>query len=158
MTLVQVVVSGLLLGAVYALFAVYIAKNFFPGGNETIELVKALLAFGLGFLIRPLGAILIGIYADKAGRKAALFLTIMIMAAGTLLIAIAPTYAAIGIGASIIGVAVGFGAQSLVKDFISGVFMLIEDQYGVGDVTDLGDATGTVESVGLRVTRLRECV
>lgn len=88
--------------AVYALFAVYIAKNFFPGGNETIELVKAFLAFGLGFLIRPLGAILIGIYADKAGRKAALFLTIMIMAAGTLLIAIAPTYAAIGIGAPLI--------------------------------------------------------
>lgn len=87
---------------VYALFAVYIAKNFFPGGDDTVELIKSFLAFGLGFLIRPLGAVVLGIYADKAGRKAALFLTIMIMAAGTLLIAIAPTYAAIGIGAPLI--------------------------------------------------------
>ncbi len=87
---------------IYALFAVYIAKNFFPGGDETVELIKSFLAFGLGFLIRPLGAVLLGIYSDKAGRKAALFLTIMIMAAGTLLIAIAPTYAAIGIGAPMI--------------------------------------------------------
>ena len=59
-------------------------------------------------------------------------------------------------GAGIIGVAVGFGAQSLVRDLLTGVFMLIEDQYGVGDVVDLGDAIGTVESVGLRTTRLRD--
>ena len=64
--------------------------------------------------------------------------------------------AAIGIGASIIGVAVGFGAQSLVKDFISGVFMIVEDQYGVGDVIDTGVASGTVEGVSLRTTRLRD--
>ena len=59
-------------------------------------------------------------------------------------------------GAGIVGVALGFGAQSLVKDFLSGIFMLIEDQYGVGDVIDVGDATGTVESVSLRTTRLRD--
>ena len=59
-------------------------------------------------------------------------------------------------GAGIIGVAVGFGAQSIVRDLLTGVFMLIEDQYGVGDVVDLGDAVGTVESVGLRTTRLRD--
>ena len=58
--------------------------------------------------------------------------------------------------AGIIGVALGFGAQTLVKDFISGIFMILEDQYGVGDVVDLGEATGTVEGVGLRVTRLRD--
>lgn len=58
--------------------------------------------------------------------------------------------------AGIVGVAVGFGAQSLVKDFLSGLFMLLEDQYGVGDVVDVGPATGTVEAVGLRVTRLRD--
>lgn len=58
--------------------------------------------------------------------------------------------------AGIVGLAVGFGAQSLVKDIISGIFMLIEDQYGVGDVVDLGIASGTVEEVGLRVTRLRD--
>lgn len=58
--------------------------------------------------------------------------------------------------AGVVGVAVGFGAQSLVKDFLSGLFMLLEDQYGVGDVVDVGPATGTVEAVGLRVTRLRD--
>jgi len=58
--------------------------------------------------------------------------------------------------AGIAGVALGFGAQSLVKDFLSGVFMLVEDQYGVGDVVDLGPASGTVEVVGLRTTRIRD--
>jgi small conductance mechanosensitive channel len=58
--------------------------------------------------------------------------------------------------ASIIGVAVAFGAQNLVKDFLSGMFMLLEDQYGVGDVIDVGIATGTVEAVTLRTTRLRD--
>lgn len=59
-------------------------------------------------------------------------------------------------GAGVAGVALGFGAQSLVRDFLSGIFLLIEDQYGVGDVVDLGEATGTVEQVTLRVTRLRD--
>ena len=58
--------------------------------------------------------------------------------------------------AGIVGVAVGFGAQALVRDVISGIFMLAEDQYGVGDVVDLGDASGVVEAVGLRVTRVRD--
>ncbi len=58
--------------------------------------------------------------------------------------------------AGIVGVALGFGAQSLVTDFLSGIFMIVEDQYGVGDVVDLGEAIGTVEAVGLRVTRLRD--
>ncbi|MGH9157277.1 MAG: mechanosensitive ion channel family protein [Acidimicrobiales bacterium] len=58
-------------------------------------------------------------------------------------------------GAGIAGIAVGFGAQSLVKDFLSGLFILLEDQYGVGDVINLGDASGTVEDVSLRVTRIR---
>ncbi len=58
--------------------------------------------------------------------------------------------------ASIIGVALGFGAQTLVKDFLSGIFMILEDQYGVGDYIDMEKASGTVEAVGLRVTRLRD--
>ena len=58
--------------------------------------------------------------------------------------------------AGIIGIALGFGAQSLVSDFLSGIFMIFEDQYGVGDVVDLGEASGTVEAVSLRVTRLRD--
>lgn len=59
-------------------------------------------------------------------------------------------------GAGIVGVAVGFGAQTLVRDFLSGVFMLIEDQFGVGDSIDAGEATGVVEGVSLRTTRLRD--
>lgn len=59
-------------------------------------------------------------------------------------------------GAGIVGVAVGFGAQSLVKDFLSGVFMLLEDQYGVGDVVDLGEMVGVVEEVQLRTTQIRD--
>jgi small conductance mechanosensitive channel len=65
---------------------------------------------------------------------------------------IAPLLASAGI----LGVALGFGAQSLVKDFLSGIFMIFEDQYGVGDIVNLGEASGTVEAVGLRVTRLRD--
>lgn len=58
-------------------------------------------------------------------------------------------------GAGIVGIALGFGAQALVSDFLSGVFMLLEDQYGVGDIIDLDGTEGTVEDVQLRVTRLR---
>jgi small conductance mechanosensitive channel len=58
--------------------------------------------------------------------------------------------------AGILGVALGFGSQALVKDFLSGIFMIAEDQYGVGDVVDVGEATGSVEAVGLRITRLRD--
>jgi moderate conductance mechanosensitive channel len=57
--------------------------------------------------------------------------------------------------ASIIGVALGFGAQTLVKDFLAGIFMIFEDQYAVGDLVDMEKATGVVEAVGLRVTQLR---
>jgi moderate conductance mechanosensitive channel len=59
-------------------------------------------------------------------------------------------------GAGIVGVALGFGAQSLVKDLLAGLFMLMEDQYGVGDVVDVGEASGVVEAVGLRITTLRD--
>ena len=58
-------------------------------------------------------------------------------------------------GASIVGVAVGFGAQSLVKDFFSGFFILVEDQYAVGDIVTIAEVTGTVEEINLRVTRIR---
>jgi small-conductance mechanosensitive channel len=63
--------------------------------------------------------------------------------------------AALLASAGVLSVAVGFGAQSLVKDIISGAFMLMEDQYGVGDIIDVGEAIGTVEDVGLRCVRLR---
>jgi small-conductance mechanosensitive channel len=71
---------------------------------------------------------------------------------GLLGLPLGPLLASAGVG----GVALGFGAQSLVKDFLSGIFMIVEDQYGVGDVIDTGEAIGTVEDVTLRVTRLRD--
>ena len=67
-------------------------------------------------------------------------------------ISLAPFIASVGI----VGVALGFGAQSLVKDFLTGLFMLLEDQYGVGDVIDVGPANGTVEAVTLRITKIRD--
>ncbi len=76
----------------------------------------------------------------------------VLMAFGELGLELGPLLA----GAGIVGVAVGFGAQNLVRDFLSGIFMLIEDQYGVGDVIDAGAASGTVEGVSLRTTRLRD--
>ncbi|MFQ5558760.1 MAG: mechanosensitive ion channel family protein [Acidimicrobiales bacterium] len=75
-----------------------------------------------------------------------------LMVLGELDINLGPLIAGAGIG----GIALGFGAQSVVKDFLSGLFMLIEDQYGVGDIIDVGEATGTVEKVSLRSTTLRD--
>lgn len=75
-----------------------------------------------------------------------------IMALSNLGIDVAPILASAGV----VGVALGFGAQTLVKDFLAGIFMILEDQYGVGDVIDVGPAVGTVEEIGLRVTRLRD--
>ncbi|MEP6883710.1 MAG: MFS transporter [Gammaproteobacteria bacterium] len=84
---------------VYALFAGYIAGNFFPGDEPDTRLLKTFLFFGLGFVVRPFGAVLIGNFGDRAGRKAALTLTILLMAGGTGIIAFSPTYASIGFGA-----------------------------------------------------------
>jgi len=87
---------------VYALFAGYIAASFFPGDGADVRLAKAFLLFGLGFVVRPLGAVLIGAYGDRAGRKAALTLTILLMAAGTGIIAVCPGYASIGSAAPLL--------------------------------------------------------
>jgi len=59
-------------------------------------------------------------------------------------------------GAGVLGVAIGFGAQGIVRDFLSGVIMLVEDQYGVGDIIDAGPASGVVEEISLRITRIRD--
>jgi small conductance mechanosensitive channel len=75
----------------------------------------------------------------------------LMLVVGELGIELAPLIASAGIA----GIALGFGAQSLVKDCITGTFMLIEDQYGIGDVVDLGEARGTVERISLRTTVLR---
>jgi small conductance mechanosensitive channel len=80
------------------------------------------------------------------------FTIAIVMILGEMGVSLGPILASAGIA----GVALGFGAQNLVKDFLAGIFVVVEDQYGVGDVIDSGLATGTVEEVGLRITRLRD--
>jgi len=87
---------------VYSFFAVIIAKLFFPTGDDLSSLLLAVATFGVGFFMRPVGGIILGIYADRVGRKAALSLTILLMALGTTLIGIAPTYDQIGLFAPLL--------------------------------------------------------
>lgn len=96
--------------------------------------------------VQALGAIL------RSAASVAIFAIAGFVILGDLSINLAPLLASAGV----VGIAIGFGAQSLVRDYLAGIFMLVEDQYGVGDVITIGDATGTVENVTLRITRLRD--
>jgi hypothetical protein len=96
--------------------------------------------------VRALGAIL------RSAASVTIFSIAGFVVLGDLGINLAPLLASAGV----VGVAIGFGAQNLVRDYLSGIFMLVEDQYGVGDVITVGDATGTVENVTLRITRVRD--
>ncbi|MGA2962766.1 MAG: MFS transporter [Candidatus Korobacteraceae bacterium] len=88
--------------AVYAYLAVILGRHFFPTQDETIRLLSTFAVFGVGFVARPIGGFLIGLYGDKHGRKPALLLTIMMMAVGTALIGVLPTYATIGMAAPVL--------------------------------------------------------
>jgi small-conductance mechanosensitive channel len=88
----------------------------------------------------------------KSIASVLVFGTAFLMILAELGMNLAPVLASAGI----LGVAIGFGAQNVVKDFLSGVFMMLEDQYGVGDVVDVGEASGKVEAVGLRITTMRD--
>jgi moderate conductance mechanosensitive channel len=100
---------------------------------------RAQRARTIGSVLRSASSVLVGAIA-----------AVMILAEFG--VALGPILASAGI----VGVALGFGAQNLVRDFLSGMFMLLEDQYGVGDIVDLGSANGTVEAVGLRITTVRD--
>ena len=82
---------------VYSAFTLYFAPIFFPSGNQTAELLSAAAVFAVGFLMRPIGAWLMGIYADRRGRKAGLTLSVTLMCLGSLMIAVTPGHDAIGI-------------------------------------------------------------
>jgi len=86
---------------VYGYFAVTISKLFFPAADQTTSLLLALGTFGIAYLVRPLGALVLGAYADKVGRKSAMLASIVIMTIGTGLMAIMPTYSTLGIAAPI---------------------------------------------------------
>jgi len=87
---------------VYSAFALYFAQVFFPGGDQTAQLLNAAAIFAVGFLMRPIGGWLLGIYADRHGRRVALLISVFAMCAGSFTIALLPGYATIGIAAPII--------------------------------------------------------
>ena len=91
--------------AVYAFLATVLARIFFPAGDELSALLATFAVFGVGFVVRPLGAVIIGRLADRRGRKIALSLTIILMALGTVMIGLLPSYESIGVGASALLVA-----------------------------------------------------
>lgn len=95
--------------------------------------------------VRALGSVL------RSAASVTIFSIAGLTILGDLGVNLAPLLASAGV----VGIAIGFGAQNLVRDYLSGIFMLVEDQFGVGDVITVGDATGTVETVTLRITRLR---
>jgi moderate conductance mechanosensitive channel len=106
-----------------------------PGSTRRVQRAKT-----MGTLLKSI----------VSGIIAAIVVTMMLSAVG---LNIGPIIASAGI----LGVALGFGSQTLVKDFLSGIFMIFEDQYGVGDVVDMGEGlSGTIEAVSLRVTRMRD--
>ncbi|WP_400192915.1 MFS transporter [Hymenobacter sp. B81] len=87
---------------VYSAFALYFAPAFFPAGNLTAQLLNSAAIFAVGFLMRPLGGWLMGVYADRHGRKAALLASVLLMCAGSLLIALTPGYQRIGVAAPVL--------------------------------------------------------
>jgi MHS family proline/betaine transporter-like MFS transporter len=99
----------------YGFFAVMIARLFFPAGNETASLLLTFASFGVTFVMRPFGAVVLGDLADRCGRKAALTSTISMMVAGMAITAFAPTYASIGIFAPVMVV-----AARLIQGFSAG--------------------------------------
>ncbi|WP_375197715.1 MFS transporter [Sphingobium sp.] len=86
----------------YSAFTLYFAQHFFPSGDRTAQLLSAAGIFAVGFLMRPIGAWLMGVYADRHGRKSGLTLSVALMCAGSLLIAVTPSYQTIGVGAPLL--------------------------------------------------------
>src|ERR1700733_2424165 len=99
----------------YGYFAIYVSRAFFPNSDPTISLLLTFGTFALAFLVRPIGGVVLGAYADRHGRKASLMISIVMMTIGTLAIAVMPTYETIGIVAP-----VAVLAARLVQGFSAG--------------------------------------
>jgi len=106
-----------------------------------------------------------GVFGDRRSQRATALASVLSNAASVTIFTVASVIILGDLGlnlapvlasAGVLGIAIGFGAQNLVKDFLAGIFMLLEDQYGVGDVVDIDTVTGTVEAVSLRLTRVRD--
>jgi small conductance mechanosensitive channel len=136
-----------------------------------VRLIKRVTSGNVPSVLKPLkekaptALLEVGLLSERRQQRAETIGSLLRSAVGALIFGVAgmmvlsefglnlgPVLASVGV----LGLALGFGAQSLVKDILSGVFMLLEDQYGVGDTVDLGEASGTVEAVGLRVTTIRD--
>jgi MFS family permease len=141
----------------YAFFAVMIGRAFFPSHDPFISLLLSVAAFGVGFISRPLGGIVIGAYADRAGRKPAMMLSIGLMAVGMVLLAATPSYAAIGLAAPILVV-----VARLIQGFALGgevgpsTSYLLEaapagkrGQYGVWQIASQGAASALAGVIGV---------
>jgi small conductance mechanosensitive channel len=150
-----------------------------PTGAVVLAAARILLIVVLALLARRLAGVLInrvmarveaeGEKSSASTERVSLRATTLGGVLGTIATAVVATLAVLTIlgqvgvsigpllaGAGVIGLALGFGAQRLVQDFLSGIFMLLEDQYGVGDIVDTGEAIGTVEGLSLRLTRVRD--
>lgn len=164
-------ISGTLLQAtltvVVGLVAVFFARRYITGVTENIATGKGRIGRAISASSRPVDDLIDPNRGERRAQRARAvgqlirnFASILIWTIVAINIVVifglydrfSPLFASAGIA----GIALGFGAQSLVRDFLSGIFMILEDQYGVGDIIDVGEATGTVEMVGLRVTRLRD--
>jgi small-conductance mechanosensitive channel len=132
-------------------------RGVLPGRLSTLSIGQTSLADAFSALegdyaqrrvarARTMGSLL------KSLATGVIFTVVLLMSLSELNLDIAPLIASAGIA----GIALGFGAQSLVKDFLAGLFLIFEDQYGVGDTVNLGEASGVVEAVSPRVTRLRD--
>jgi len=112
---------------VFGFFSIFIGRVYFPSADPATSLLLAVATFAVGFLARPVGSLVLGLYADHAGRRAALSLTLLLMAAGTLAVGITPTFAQIGIAAPVI-VVIGRLVQGFAQggEFGAATALLVE--------------------------------
>ncbi|WP_144107684.1 MFS transporter [Paraburkholderia sp. BCC1886] len=112
---------------VFGFFSIFIGRVYFPAADSTTSLLLAVATFAVGFLARPVGSVVLGIYADLAGRRAALSLTLLLMAAGTLAVGLTPAYGTIGLAAPVI-VVMGRLVQGFAQggEFGAATAMLVE--------------------------------
>src|ERR1700736_6736980 len=147
---------------VFGFFTVIIARLFFPGDSQYTSLLLTTATFGVGFFMRPVGGILLGIYADRRGRKVALLMVIALMTVAIAMIGFAPTYAAIGVAAPLLIVLArllqGFSAGG---EFASSTAFLIESApahrrgfYGSWQMVGQGLAVLTGALLGALITRI----
>lgn len=148
-----IVVGALILRLVLQLAVRRVVRQVVKGANKKL--------FGNNEALNelsPLNSARVVQRAQTMGSVLGNFITwsIVIVAITMVLSELGVAVGALATGAGLLGAGLGFGSQALVKDLISGLFIVFEDQYGVGDVVDLGQAIGVVESVGLRVTQVRD--